>query len=230
MKTFGDLRSQLEMELDTEDEGFVQETELQNYFNTGITIIESEIVKLGLREKYLQKETFVSTVANQSDYAIPTDIVANKIRKMIYRNGNTIYPIKPLRTEDSYETEDVYNVYAPSEYYRYSIYKTGELNILRLTPKALLSVSNAIRLVYFAKLNRFTADSVNCDIPDICYEYLLSYVRYRVYGKETHPNTAMERGDQMALLTLLRETLQNQVADPDMDLLDGDYSHYEEST
>lgn len=230
MNTFGDLRQQLEKEMDTEDEGFVQETELQGYFNSAITIVESEIIKLGLREKYLQKEAFISTVLNQKDYSIPADIVANKIRKVIYRNGNTIYPIRPLKSEDSYEAEDVYAVYAPSEYYRYQIYKSGNNNIFRITPKASITVANAIRMVYFGKLNRFTSDAIVCDVPDVCYEYILSYVRYRVYGKESHQNTMGERADLNALLQLMRETLQNQVADPEMDEMDADFTHYEEAT
>lgn len=220
------------MEMDTEDETFIQTAELQGYFNSGITIIESEIVKLGLREQYLKKEAFVSTVQDQTDYVIPTDIVANKIRKVVYRNtsGNIVYTVRPLRSEASFETEDVYALYAASEYYRYQLYKVGELNKFRITPRALSAVSNAFRIIYFGKLNRYTSDSVNCDIPDVCYEYLLSYVRYRVYGKESHKNTAGERLDLGNLLTLMRETLQNQVADPEMDELDGDFTHYEEMT
>lgn len=232
MRTFGDLKIQLEKEIDTEDETFVQDTEVQGYFNSGITLIESEIIKLGLREQYLSKEAFISTVQDQTDYSIPTDMVANKIRKMVYRNnsGNIVYTLKPLRTEDSFETEDMYAQYVASEYYRYTIYKVGELNKLRLTPRALNSVTNAIRVIYFGKLNRYTADTIDCDVPDICYELLLSYVRYRIYGKESHQNTNGERTDMVGWLTLMRETLQNQVADPDMDIMDGDYSHYEEQT
>lgn len=228
MRTFGDLKIQLEMELDTEDETFVVDAEVRGYFNTAITLCESEIVKLGLREKYLQKEAFISTVQNQTDYALPTDIVVNKIRNIIYRNGPIVYKVRPMRGEGSYETEDVYAMYPANEYYHYQMYKSGELNVFRITPRALTAVANAFRFVYFAKLNRFTADTVNCDVPDICYEYILSYVRYRIYGKESHANTGGERADLQALLQLMRETLQNQVADPEMDEMDQDCSHYEE--
>jgi hypothetical protein len=232
LRTFGDLKTQLEQEMDTEDETFIQPTELVGYFNTGITLIESEIIKLGLREKYLQKEAFISTIASQTDYDIPTDIVANKIRKIMYKNASTnlVYPIRPLRSEDSYETEDVFSLYVSSEYYRYTLYKVGELNKLRLTPRALNTSTNNIRIIYFAKLNRYTADATNCDVPDVCYDYLLSYVRYRIYAKESHKNTQMERSDLGNLVQLMRETLQNQVADPEMDEMDGDFSHYEEQT
>jgi hypothetical protein len=219
------------MEMDTEDEDFIQDAELWGYFNTGVTIIESELVKLGLRDMYLKKEALISAVAGTSDYPIPTDIVANKIRKVVYRNGLLVYTVSPARYEGSFEDEDVQNLYAPNEYYNFQIYKVAELNIFRISPKASVSVSNAFRIIYHAKLNRYTADAVDCDVPDVCYEFLLSYVRYRIYGKEIgHPNTMGERADMQNLLGLMRETLQNQVADPDMDLMDSDTSHYEEST
>lgn len=232
MQTFGDLKSQLEMETDTQGEEFIQPEELQGYYNTAVTIVESEIVKLGLREKYLQKEFFISTVQNQTDYAIPTDIVANKIRKVIYRNGPTIYPVKPLKSEDSYETEDVYAQYAPSEYYRYQLYKVAEASVFRITPKASVAVANAFRMIYFGKLNRFTADTVDCDVPDVCYEFMQSYVRYRIYSKEgpNNGNAQNEKQDMQLFLQLMRETLQNQIADPYNDEMDGDFSHYEEQT
>lgn len=228
MRTFGELKTQIDQELDTADETFVVDTEIQNYFNSAVTFCESEIVKLGLREKYLQKEAFIDAVQDQTDYALPTDIVVNKIRNIIYRNGNIVYKVRPMRNEASYEVEDVAALNPANEYYEYSMYKSGELNIFRITPKALTSVTNAFRFVYFAKLNRYVDDATNCDVPDICYEYILSYVRYRILGKESPQNAAAERQDMIAIIALMRETLQNQVADPEMDEMDGDFSHYEE--
>lgn len=230
-QTFGDLSTQVQRELDIEDEEFIQPQELIEYFNSGIRIVESEIVKLGLREKYLQAEDFISVVANQQDYDLPADIIDTKIRKVVYRDGNNIYTLKPLRGEDSYEAEDVLNLYTSSEYYSYMLYKASDdSHKLRLVPKAAKSVTNALRIVYFKDLNRYTDDTDECDIPEICYEYLLSYVRLRCYMKETHVNTAGEKMMNDSLLQLMRETLQGQVADPDMDLIDQDLSHYGESS
>lgn len=215
--------------MDTEDETFVVGSELQGYFNTAITLCESEIVKLGLRERYLQKEAFINAVQGQTDYDLPSDIVVNKIRNIIYRNQSVIYKVRPFRQEVSYESEDVAARYAAAdEYYQFSMYKSGELNIFRITPKALSSVTNAFRFIYFAKLNRYVDDATNCDVPDICYEYILSYVRYRIYMKENNERGQAERADLGALLQLMRETMQNQIADPEMDEMDSDFSHYEE--
>lgn len=228
MKTFGDLKTQLEKEMDTEEEDFIQTEEVQNYFNSAVTLCESEIIKLGLREQYLLKEHYIDAVAGTSDYDLPADIVANKVRKVVYRNEATIFTVPPLRGEAGPETEDLARINPASENYEFEIIKVGENNVFRITPRASLSVTSAFRMLYFAKLNRFDDDATNCDVPDICYEYILSYVRYRIYMKERHSNTQAERQDMLALLILMRETLQNQVADPDMDLLDMDLTHYEE--
>lgn len=227
-RTFGDLSSQVQAELDIEDEEFIQSQELINYFNTGITMIESEIVKLGCKEKYLQTEAFISTVAGQQDYDLPEDIIEQKIRKIVYRDNTNIYTLLPSKSESSYEAEDVARLYSSSDYYTYQIYKINEDNVLRLSPPAYLSVTNALRVIYFKDLNRYDEDATNCDIPAICYEYLMSYVRFRVYMKETHVNMETEAKMVDGYLQLMRETLQNQVADPDMDLNDQDQSFYEE--
>lgn len=229
-RTFGDLSQQVQRELDIEDEEFIQPQELIQYFNSGVTVVESEIVKLGLREKYLQGEDFISLVQGQQDYDLPADIVINKIRKIIYREGTIIYTLKPLKGESSYEAEDVLNVNTGGDYYFYMIYRdqASDTNKLRLVPKATKSLADGLRIIYFVDLNRYDDDNTECDIPEVCYEYLLSYVRLRVYMKETHVNTAGEKQMHDSLIQLMRETLQGQVADPEMDMIDQDLSHYEE--
>ncbi len=231
-RTFGDLSLQVQQELDIEDEEFIQPTELIRYFNSAVTIVESEIIKIGLREKYLQGEALISTVNGQADYPLPADIIDNKIRKIIYRDGVTIYEIPPMRGEDQYEAEDVFNLYPGTDYFNYMIYKTGSnsSHILRLVPKATKAVANAMRMIYWKDLNRYTADGTLCDVPEICYEFVMSYVRYRVYLKETHVNTASEKEDMAILKALMSETLQGQVSDPNIDLIDQDLSSYQEQS
>jgi len=229
-KTFGDLSIQVQRELDIEDEEFIQPQELIEYFNSCIRMVESEIIKLGLRDKYLQTEAFISTVSGQADYDLPSDIIDSKIRKLVYRDGTIIYTLKPLKGEDAYEAEDVMNLYSSSEYYYYMIYKIGIEWKLRLIPKAVKTVANALRIIYFKDLNRYDADITECDVPEICYEYILSYVRYRCFAKETHVNMTDEKENMGILLQLMRETLQGQVADPAIDVIDQDLSHYGESS
>lgn len=228
-RTFGDLKTQVEQELDTEGEDFIQPAELRNYFNSAVILCEATIVKLGLKEKYLQGESYLSTIAGSSDYPLPSDIVINKIRKVTYTNNSASYTLKPMNSEDGYAFEDsMRGQNASSEYYNYTIYKIGNQYVFRLVPRPTLAVNNAIRIVYFKSLQRYTADSDLCDLPDVCYEYLMSYVRYRVYAKESHVNTPDEKQNMSALLGLMQETMQNQIADPDLEVNEADFSFYEE--
>lgn len=227
-RTFGSLKDQVSAELDIEDEEFIQPNELVEYFNSAVRNVEAEIVKLGLREKYLQKEDFIDLVSGTADYALPSDIIDTKIRKIIYRNGVTIYTVNPIKTEDGYEAEDVLNLYTTSEYYMYALYKNNDDYTLRLVPHANQSVTNGLRVIYWKDLNRYTADDVNCDVPDICYEYILSYVRLRVYMKETHVNSNSEKMYLDEALNRVKDTLSGQTADPTIDLIDQDLSIYQE--
>lgn len=229
-KTFGDLRTQVKTELDLEAEEFIQPTELTEYFNSAIRIVEAEISKLGLRDKYLESEAFIDIVANQADYDLPANIIDTRIRKLVYRDGPTIFTLKPLKGERGYEAEDVWNQYPATESSHYMIYKVGLIFKLRLVPKPNRSITQGIRIIYFKDLNRYDDDATECDVPDICYEYILSYVRMRCYMKEGHANLGGENDMLTQLLQLMRETLHNQVADPDMDLIDQDLTHYEEQS
>lgn len=231
-KTFGDLSLQVQRELDIEDEEFIQPQELIEYFNSAVRLVESEIIKLGMRDKYLQTEAFISTVQGQKDYTLPADIIENKIVKLVYREPNSVYQIDPLKGEMAYEDEDALNQYnfGSGDNFYYMLYKTGSDQKLRLVPTPNRAVTNAVRIVYFKDLNRYVSDVTECDVPDICYEYILSYIRYRVYMKEPHQNAGPEQQMLGSLLQLMRETIQGQVVDTAMDVIDQDLSHYGESS
>lgn len=227
-KTFGELKTKLEKEIDIEEEEFVQPEELVGYFDSAVSIVEAEIIKLGLRERYLTTESYISTVSGTADYSLPTDIIDSKIRKVTYIDGNLIYTVKPITGEEQFEAEDILNLNSASQYHRYKLIKIGEDPTFRLVPKAGKTVTNALHMRYEKDLNRYDDDDTSCDVPTICYEFILSYVRYRVYLKETHANVPAESATLKDMLQLMRETLQGQVNDPDMDVIDQDLSAYEE--
>jgi len=234
-RTFADLRTQIEKETDTEAEEFIQPTEMVGFINSAVSIVEAELIKIGLREKYLQGEAYISTVSGQADYDLPTDIVDTEIRKIIYRNGSIKYEVKPLLREDQYLAEDIWNEYSANEVYGYQLYKdqTDDEFKLRLTPKASNTVTNALRVIYWRQLNRMIDENdttTKCDVPKICEEFILSYCRRKVYKKETSQALGIEKAELDEMLGLVRETLQQQIADPNVNLVDLDLSIYGESS
>lgn len=229
-KTFGELSSQVQRELDIEAEEFIQPAELIEYFNSAIRQVEAHLMKIGLREKYLEGDTLISTVLNQADYDLPADCVDGKVKKVIYRNGSVKYKVPLERGEDMYLEEEILNEYSANETYRYRIAKdaTTKEYKLRLVPKASATVANCLRVYFERDLNRYDDDDTDCDVPDICYEYILSYVRWRCYAKETHVNTPIEGQQLLDLKQLMSETLVGQVSDTDQDKIDQDLTVYEE--
>ncbi len=231
-RTFEDLKDQIEMETDLEGEEFVQPEEMVGFLNSGVTVCEAEIIKLGLREKYLQGEAYISTVANQQDYDFPDDIIDTKLRKVIYRNGATKYEVTPMIDEDQYLDEDILSS-SPSNDHQYQIYKDADDDLwkFRLTPKPSTTVSNAIRCIYWRSLNRMEDaddDETLCDVPKICEEFILSYVRRKVYKKEQGLSLQIEGQELDSMLQLMRETLQGQIADPNIDKVEMDLGIYQE--
>jgi hypothetical protein len=228
-RTFGDLRTQIEQELDLETEDFVQGNEMINYFNSAVRETEAEILKLGLRERYLQDEAFISTVSGQADYTLPSDIIDQQIRKIVYRDGNIIYTLKPLKAEEGFQAEDIYNLYSSSDYYYYSLYKLTEDFVLRLTPKASKTVTNALRVIYHKDLNRYLTGATNCDVPEIAYEFIRASVKYDCVKKEIgRADLADFKNDKEQMRALMTATLQGQIADPDINMVDQDLSAYED--
>ena len=229
-RTFGDLRLQIERELDLEEEDFVQEEELTEYFNSAVRETEAELIKLGLREEYLKGEGFISVVSGTKEYALPSDIIDTQIRKMVYRNSNYVYTLNFQRGEDAFEEEDLQELYSSSdEYYRATLYKVAEDYKLRLVPTPRLSVTNGIRIIYNKDLNRYLDATTNCDVPEICLEFIRASVKYDCVKKEIgRPDLQDFRTDKEMARKLMTDTLQGQVADPDRQKVDQDLSIYEE--
>lgn len=229
-KTFGQLKAEVQLETDTEAEDFVQATELKNYFDSGIRIVEAELIKAGVRDKYLQKEATISIVSGTAAYDLPADIIDTKIRKIIYRNGIAdIYELTPATREDSYLEQDVNRIQNTNVLMQYMVYKTTNKYQIQLTPIPSVSVANALRIIYWADLNRYSTDAIECDIPEICYEFLMAHVRYRISKKERHGQMmAAEASERELALNLMRETLAGQLADPKGDEIEMDFSIYED--
>lgn len=232
-RLFSDIRTQVEMETDTEGEDFIQPLEMVGFLNSAITVVESEIIKLGLREKYLQGEAYISTVSGTADYDLPSDIIDTKIRKAIYRNGSITYELEPMINEDQYLKEDIYNQYSANEQYQYQIYKkqSDDKWKIRLTPKASATVTDAIRVIYWRSLNRMidqNDESTLCDVPKVCEEFILSFVRRKIYKKEKNLGLQIEGSELDSMLQLMRDTLSGQIADPNIDKAEMDLTIYQE--
>jgi hypothetical protein len=87
--TYAMLLNKLTEDLDLVNEPFISADELLGYMNEAIEEAETAIHTLGIEDTYFLATDFIYLIPGQSQYNLPADIYANKIRKMFYSNPTT---------------------------------------------------------------------------------------------------------------------------------------------
>lgn len=230
-RTFGDLRAQVERELDLEGEEFVSQTEMIGYWNRAVTVAESHLITLGLKDKYFLGRAQLSITQGLEEYDLPATIYGNKIIKVIYRVGATFYTVLPLDSKDMFENYEYLNNFSTTDFYRYMITHTtpGSQKFL-LVPKALQTQVNAITIWFSRNANRYAVDADVCDFPALAYEFLSAFVKEKVYEKESHVNYEGSKSDRMEKEQLMQSVLSGQISDNEMTVVEQDLSAYQESS
>jgi len=225
-KTWAEIKTKVQQDLDIEDEVFVTDAELMSYCNEAIDEAEAEIH--GLYEDYFLNKATITLVQGTSDYSLPSDIYAHKIRRLIYQNGGTIYTVDRLRDWKKFEEKAVTDYYSSSAWYNYLIVNTtaGDPKI-SLVPTAQESGAY-LTLWYIRNANRMINDASVCDIPEFI-NFIYQYIKVRVYEKEMNPNAQAAVAILQAQRTLMQDTLGTMVPDAD-NTIEMDLSSYEEQS
>jgi len=228
-KTLLNLKTKINKDLDLEEEEFVQPAELNEYINDAISMAEAQIVKLGLRDKYFLTRKKIDAVKGQEDYDLPPNLYANKIVKIIYQNGATLYTLRPIDSKEMFEDIQFLNQYQTTEFYRYLIrHDTPGVEKLQVVPAVRISVVGAFTVWFYRDANKLSLDTDICDLPEICYQFIYQSVRVRVYEKEKGQAWAEAKNDLSAINTLMIDTLTQQITDADLTEIEQDLSVYGE--
>lgn len=205
--TYADLKSYLEKELDLEDETFITDQEMQGYFNEAVDMIEAAIHNI--YEDYFLTQAVFPITANTAGYALPSDIYAQKIRKILYNdNGSLKYEIRRLK-----KLEDILYIQS-TDLYAYVILNSSTSGLqLTLYPTPQDTNSN-ITMWYIRNAKRFTADTDVCDIPEFS-NVLVQFVRWKCLNKEGHPDTVQAASDLDRMRQEMVDTLTARVPDED---------------
>ena len=118
-RNYGFLKNKILLDLDLQDETFIQSDEMVGYANEGLKEAFAEI--LGLRQNYFLSKWFVPCVQSQDLFILPPNIYANKVRGVIYQNGSIIYTMKQMREKQLFENIAYVNQYGLSDEYRYLV-------------------------------------------------------------------------------------------------------------
>lgn len=120
-KTFAEIKALIQRKGDLQDELFVQPQEFQDYIRAAINYCQAEIHKFNCEDTYFEATTPMNLVAGKSDYPLPSDIYANKIRRIVYKRNTDYYEMRRMTKHDRYIDAALTNQYAQSIVYRYMI-------------------------------------------------------------------------------------------------------------
>lgn len=224
--TYAQIKDKVQKDLGIEQEEFVVESELMGYCNEAIDEAEAEIHKT--YEDYFLTKTTIGLVQDQETYDLPTDIYANKIRGIMYKNGSTFYPLHKMRYSDLFEDIMATKEFDPSGRYRYLLTNpsatTGiQLNVVP-TPRD--TITDALTMWYIRNANRITADTDYCDIPEFVH-FVIAFMKMQVYEKEGHPNLQVAASKLKQQRMQMVSTLTDMIPDGDNEI-EKDLSHYED--
>lgn len=194
--TWAEIRTKVEQECDLEDEDFVRPEELLAYANEAIDEAEAEIHSL--YEDYFLKKVDLPVVADDEFFSLTTllpDIYADKIRKIIFRQGTgaTVYTVTRLRDWKKFEQKAVADTQTTTDLYQYFLVNSTPGNPqIMLVPKS--REAGTMTVWYLRNANRLAVDADVCDIPEFI-NFVFSHMKMKVYAKEGHPGyqEALER-------------------------------------
>jgi hypothetical protein len=222
--TYAELKSKVELDLSTEDELFIQPSELLGYFNEAIDQAEQDV--LGLYEDYFLTRATLALVAGTEEYSLPSDIYAEKIRRVIFRNGTELYPIARIRDWKKFEVYSEAALLSTTDRYSYFLYNpsAGQSKLL-LVPVS-RDTGNYVTIWYIRNVEELVDDSDILEIPEAA-NFVLQYVKVRIMEKEGHFALPKAVEDLERERELLKSTLANMVPDADNEI-EMDTSMYEE--
>lgn len=221
--TWAEISTKVRRDLDIQEEDFVSDEELLGYMNEAIDVAEAIIHNLW--EDYFLDSATISLVAGQSEYDLPADIYAQKIRHLQYDYGNDYYKITEL---DLHRIADITSSATGIDRMFYKLTNNATNGIkLRLFPTPQESQTNAITLWYYRNAKEITVDADVIDIPEFI-NYLMQYIKVRVYEKDLgSPNRGKAIMDLASERDLMVETLSVRIADG-VRPLEIDMSFYED--
>lgn len=222
--TWLQIKQKVERDLDLEEETFISESELLAYANEAIDEAEAEVH--AIYEDYFLKKATIAVASGTEEYALPSDIYANKIRRIVYKNGATIYPVRRIKDGKKFETYTELKEFGVGNLYSYILVNNtaGSPRIL-LTPTPQES-GNFIEIWYLRNANELTVDADVCDIPEFI-NFVFQYMKVRCYEKEGHPNLPKAISDLEQQRQLMTTTLTAMVPDADNEI-EPDLSWYNE--
>jgi hypothetical protein len=179
--TLGEIRAKLKRDLDLEQEEFVTPVELTGYINEAID--DAEAIIHGLYADYFLTKDTITLVSGTDSYAMPANIYANKIRRLMYDDGVSRYRLTRIKNFDLIPFLTAQS--NQTDYLRYVLENNsaGAAGIVqRMYPTPQVNGTFITRW-YIRNANRLVAESDICDIIEFV-NYIYAHVKLSVARKE----------------------------------------------
>jgi len=228
MKTLKEIRDQIKDDLDLNEETFVNDTDLNRWINDAVTLAEAEIHTL--YEDYFLAEATVISIAGQALYDYPSDIYANKVRKIVFRqdagNSTSIHEVRRVRDLLDAKEEDLYNTSAQTSILRWSpINDATNGRKIRIFPK--VSRNGFFDIFYIRNAKKLVLDSDICDIDEFEL-FIVQHGKTEAYIKDGDPRSSESYGLETTYKNTMVNTLSEMVPDNNNEI-EMDTSHYNDS-
>jgi hypothetical protein len=218
------LRERIQADLDLEDETFIIDSDINAWINDSIRKAEAEIHTL--YEDYFLAEATIIIEAGTKTYDYPTDIYANKIRKILYHDSNktTSHEVKRVKNLIDASTRDIYDTASGSNYLlewspsNDSVYGRK----IRIFPE--VARNGTLRVWYIRNAKQLAVDTDVCDIDEF-ERYVIQSVKTECFFKDGDPRAVQSKQLEEQLKQDMINTLSNMVPDNNTEI-PMDFSFY----
>ena len=225
MKTLLDIRNHVKADLDFEDEEFISDTDIDRWINEGIAAAEQQIHTL--YEDYFLAQATITSISGQNLYDYPSDIYANKIRKIIFRDGvsnsTSTHVVKRIRNLVEAASLDYYNSDTTLPILSWSpINDSTNGRKIRIFPQ--VGRGGFLYVWYIRNANRLVNDTDVCDIDEFEH-FVTQYAKTQAYIKDNDQRADDSKILQEQYKMDMIQTLSQMSPDNDNEL-PPDLSHY----
>jgi len=228
-KTLKQIRDQVIDDLDLAEQTFITNTDLDRWINQGVKAAEVSIHKL--HQEYFQVQqpaVAISTASNLVDY--PSDIYANKIKKIMFVEGlnsqTNSHKVKRDRNTERMQNRDTYE-------------DTNTNPLLTWAPTNDATVGRKIRLFpdnsrngflwiwYIRNAKVLVLDADICDIDEF-EDFIIQFTKTQAYLKDGDPRADDSKVLEQQLKESMDVALEDMTADEDDTEVEMDMSFYDD--
>lgn len=229
MKTLKDIRDQVKADLDLDEETFVDDTDLNRWINDAIGLAEAEIHTL-YQDYFLAELSGVPAIAGTALYDYPTDIYANMVRKIVYRQGaggnTSTHEVRRVRNLLEAKEQDLYAINSVTSILQWSPINDSTVGRkIRIFPAS--SRDGFFDIFYIRNAKRLSLDDDICDIDEFEL-YIIQHAKTEAYIKDGDPRSSESFGLETNYKNIMTLTLADMVPDNNNEI-EMDTSHYEDS-